>query len=215
MQKYLRLAATAVVIAVLVVIAVHVYGETRATEAQTFDASVHMVQQQTNRMGASVAATHSVVEQDIRDIQALPELVAEWTPRYAEAQDAYRRFDAAIVLAEDQARGYFAAQSALTDRFNDLQQKAAARRQDEADQQLYRVWRQRAHETRDNARRILLRLEDMDTTLRKLELTSEFVFDATRFSDMPAALTDLEGELEQFEEATANIRTITRSPFAE
>ena len=60
---------------------------------------------------------------------------------------------------------------------------------------------------------IVHRLSDMDTTLQKLKLRSDFSFDGGGFSEVPADILALEGKLDQFRIASDNIREIIASPF--
>ena len=190
-----------------------IYGNVQSTEANSFDESVSMVQHQTTNMSIAVAETQATVKQDIASVRDVVTLMDIWEPRFQDAQMAYQKFDSSIMVAEDRAEAYFDAQRLLTAQFNDVEQRSRAEAQDNRDHVLYSEWRGRAHATRDSAKAILNRLEDMDTNLQKLELRSNFAFDAASFADVPIALTELEEDLTQFEIATNNIRAITQSPF--
>ena len=61
--------------------------------------------------------------------------------------------------------------------------------------------------------KIVNRLSDMDTTLQKLKLRSDFSFDASGFSEVPSDIMALEEELAQFQIASDNIREAIASPF--
>ena len=192
-----------------------VFGEVKTSEAVHFDESIDMVHHQTGRMSMTLVDTRTVVDQDTSTVTDITKLLDRWTPRYNLANAAYLRFDAAINLAEEQAEAYFASQRALTDRYHDPERKAQAQTHEDANYELYRQWRERAHRARGNARSILNRLGDMDTDMQKLKLSTEISFDAGGFSDVPAEITNLEAELAQFRTASDNIREITVSPFAE
>ena len=53
----------------------------------------------------------------------------------------------------------------------------------------------------------------MDASLRKLELRTDFVFDASSFQEVPAAILELDAELSEFRAASETIREVTASPF--
>ena len=53
----------------------------------------------------------------------------------------------------------------------------------------------------------------MDAVLRKLELRTDFVFDASSFQEIPAAISELNAELSEFRAASETIRVATASPF--
>ena len=213
----MRKAFSAAVLGVLVAIGASVgwlvFGEVQTSEAVHFEESMGLVHHQTGRMSGTLADTRTVVDEDIASVTNITELLGRWTPRYSEANAAYLRFDAAINLAEEQAEAYFTSQRTLTDRYHDQVKKAQAQDRDDANYELYNQWRDRAHRARENARRILDRLDDMDTDLRKLKLSSEMSFDAGGFSDVPGEITNLEAELAQFQTASDSIREITVSPF--
>ncbi len=211
----------AFIVAVLVVLTVLgtsvgwlIFGETRTSEAAHFEESVRMVHHQTERMSSTLVESGTVVRDDVSAVTDITELLNLWTPRYREATAAYKRFDAAIVLAEGQAQAYFESQRALTERYHDSAKKAQAQAHDDADYELYSQWRDRAHRARGNAKNILKRLDDVDIDLQKLKLSTEFSFDAGGFQDVPIEITNLEAELAEFQTASDNIREITASPFA-
>jgi len=150
---------------------------------------------------------------DIGQIADIDDLLDEWTPRFQGAQAAYRRFDAAIMVAEDSAEAYFVAQRALTERFHSQELRARAKAHDDAEFESYGQWRERAHGVRAEALEILNRLSDMDTTLHKLKLRSDLAFDVARFDAVPSDILALEGELAQFQLASDNLRESIASPF--
>lgn len=213
MRTSLRATVTIFAVAVLALGGWLAYGEFGASAAADFDQSVGMVYHQTDRMSGTLGDTKTFVETEVAAITSISALLAEWTPKYNSARSAYTRFDAAIVAAEARAEDYFASQRLLTERYHDPERRASAEQRDESDYALYEQWRGQAHSARDNAWNILKRLDDMDTDLRKLELTSEFSFDSGKFREVPLAITSLDDELEQFQAASENIREITASPF--
>ena len=213
LRKFFNLAIIIGIITVLAGIGWKAYGEFNISDAAQFDASITMVNHQTERISESFDTTRAFVATGIEQINDLSALIEEWTPRYTQAQIAYRRFDAAIVAAEDRADAYFAAQRALTEGYDSEESRARAEAEDNADFELYRQWRERAHDVRGEALGIMNRLGDLDTDLQKLKLRSEFSFDAGAFSEVPTEIISLGDELEQFQVASENIRKITGSPF--
>ena len=199
-----------------------VYGTTETSAAVQFDESINMVHHQTNRISTTLGDTGTFVnteiaaapsEQQNSAITSISELIGEWEPRYNEAKIVFRKFDSAIVAAEQRAEEYFISQRTLTERYHDPEKRARAQGYDDADYTLYEEWRDHAHRTRDHAQAIMVRLDDMDTDLKKLQLSSEFSFDGEVFREVPKAIFLLDQELEEFQLASDNIREITASPF--
>ena len=215
MRKAFKLAVLGVLVAIGASVGWVVFGEVQTSEAVHFDESVGMVHHQTERMSVTLADTRTVVDEDIASVTDITELLDRWTPRYNRANAAYVRFDAAINLAEERAEGYFAAQRMFSERYHDQARKAQRQAYDDAVYEGYTRWRDQAHRTREDARSILNRLDDMDTDLQKLKLSSEFTFVAGGFSDVPVEITNLEAELAEFQTASDNIRDLMVSPFAE
>ena len=224
MQKLLRLLVLAGAIAVAAGFAWLVYDETETSAAAKFDESIGMVHHQTDRMSETLGETGAFVtsniatpavsaEKQVSEITSISELIDEWEPRYNEPQTVYLKFDSAIVAAEQRAEAYFASQRALTERYNDLEKRARAQEYDDEDYSLYEEWRTRAHRARSHAQEIMAKLGDMDTDLRKLQLSSEFSFDGGAFREVSQAILLLDQELADFQLASENIREITASPF--
>ena len=217
MSNVLTLVVTAVVIALAASVGWSIYGKVNTSEAAHFEESIGMVAHQTMRMDTSLQQTGSVVTADVSTITNIRQLLNEWTPRYEQAAWAYARFDAAIVAAEQQAEAYFTEQRAFTARYHDEVLRASREVNDAMEHQHYGEWRDRAYQVRSNARRLLDRLEDMDTDLHKLKLTTEMsaAFNVSGFRDVPLEITTLGEELSEFQVASANIRAVTASPFRE
>ncbi len=215
LRKFLQLAVVAIVVAVAAGFGWLAYGEVNTSEAVHFDESISMVRHQTESVSVTLVDTGAFVDAGVANITDVSLLLGEWTPRYNGAQSSYQKFDSAIAAAEVRAEAYFASQRALTGRYHDPVRRARAQANDDANYALYTQWRSRAHQTREHARNILKRLDDMDTDLRKLELSSEFSFDAGGFDTVPSAISALDDELSQFQIASENIRDITVSPFEE
>ena len=176
-----------------------------------------MVNHQTGRMGESLDTARTFISTeisaDIGQATDIAILLDEWLPKYQQAQIAYRRFDAAIIAAENSADAYFAAQRALTEQFHSEELRTQARARDDAEFQQYEDWGERARGVRAEALEIVHRLSDMDTTLRKLKLRSDLSFEVGGFSEVPSDILALEEELVQFQIASDNIREIVASPF--
>ena len=150
------------------------FGEVNKSEAAHADASFSMVNHQTGRMGESLDIARTFITTEISanigQITDISTLLDEWSPRYQQAQIGYRRFDAAIIAAENSADAYFAAQRALTERFHNQELRTRARADDDAEFQQYEQWRERASGVRAESLEIMHRLSDMDTALQKLKL---------------------------------------------
>ena len=213
LRKLFTLTITAGIVAVLAGIGWTAYGDFNTSEAAHLDASISMVNHQTGRMGESLDNTRTFVSTQIEQITDISTLIKEWTPRYAQARTAYRKFNAAILSAEDVADAYFSAQRALTERYHSEELRSRAEADEEADFALYRQWRDRAHSVRSEALNIMNRLSDMDTDLQKLKLSSEFSLDTGGYDELPSDIFALGDELAEFQIASENIREITFSPF--
>ena len=208
---------TASIVAVIAGVGWIAVGEVTKSEAAQVEASFTMVNHQTGRMGESLDTARTFISTeisaDIGQVTDIAILLDEWLPKYQQAQIAYRRFDAAIVAAENSADAYFAAQRALTEQFHNEELRVQARARDDAEFQQYEDWRGRARGVRAEALEIVHRLSDMDTTLRKLKLRSDLSFEIGGFSEVPSDILALEEELVQFQIASDNIREIVASPF--
>ena len=140
-------------------------------------------------------------------------LISEWEPRYDGAKLAYSKFEASITNAKATVADYFAKQQALTEQIQDPANQARARQDDENDLILYRRWEAQADSALAKARKIGIQLDDMDASLSKIKLRADFVFDASAFREVPAAIVELDRELADFQVASDNIRAATGSPF--
>lgn len=217
MRSILRLVATTVVIALAASVGWLTYSTVNTSATTNFQESIGMVSHQAMRVDTSLQQTGSVVPTDVSTITGIHQLLEEWTPRYEQAASAYGKFDAAIITAERQADAYFIEQTSLTAKYNDPVLRAKRQVNDEMEYQQYVAWRDNAHQVRSKARRVLDRLEDMDTDLHKLKLTTEMssAFNVSGFDDVPLEITALGAELSEFQAASANIRAMTASPFKE
>ena len=208
-----KFTALACFVVVAVVIGWLIYGERSVSEASQFRESIEMVDYQTGGVSNPIGNTGHLVERNIAEITDVAELIAEWTPRYQATKEAFKKFDLAIVAAEEQAELYFQSQSDLTAQLNDHDLRIRAQARDDAYEKQFLEWQVLAHHVRSQARTIILRLDDMDIELKKLELLSEMSFDAMGFREVPDEITALDLELEQFKAASENIRQLTESPF--
>ena len=217
LRRFFSIIITASIVVVVVGVGLIAFGEASKSEAAHADASLRLVNHQTGRMGESLNSAGTFISTeisaDVGQITDLSTLLGEWSPRFQQAQTAYLKFDAAIATAESSADAYFAAQRALTEGFHSEESRARARAEDDAEFAQYEQWRERAREVQQEALEIVNRLSDMDTTLQKLKLRSEFSFDASGFNEVPSDILALEEELAQFRAASDNIREIIASPF--
>ena len=228
-RRTLKYALIAVVVAVIAYTGLTVYGEVTRTEAARMSDSVQLAENQAENMnralgdvsvfagGASGGNASEVGSQpttaEIAKVTSIDALIDRWEPRYDDAKLAYVKFEAAIDNAKASAAGYFATQQALTERINDPATKAKARQDDERDLALYRQWEAQANSALAKALAIGKQLDDMDASLRKLELRTDFVFDTSSFQDVPTAILELDAQLSEFRAASETIRAATGSPF--
>ena len=209
--KWISIAA---VVAVVAGIGWMAFGEVNTAEAAQLDESMSMVRYQTAGMNQALEETGQFVAQtNVAEVTDINSLLGLWEPRYAAAQSAFTKLDSAIALAEQQADSYFAAQRALTAQYNDPERKARRQARDDAFFADYQAWQQDAHNIRDEAAAILRKLNDIDIDLRKLELDSGFSFTGTAIDALPAEISSLDNELNEFDIASENLRAIIRSPF--
>ena len=226
-MRILKYSLIIVVAAVVGYAGLTVYGEVAQTEAARMSDSVQLAENQAENMNRALgdvsvfaggnstgnaSKTGSQPEtSEIARITNIDTLIYRWEPRYDDAKLSYVKFEAAIDNAKANAADYFATQQALTERINDS--AAKAREDDEHDLALYREWETQADSALAKARAIGLQLDDMDASLRKLELRTDFVFDTSSFQEVPAAIFELNSELIEFRAASETIRAATGSPF--
>ena len=217
LRTFFSITITASIVGVVVGVGWIVFGEVSKSEAAHADASFSLVNHQTGRMGESLNSAGTFISTeisvDIGQITDISALLNEWSPKYRQAQTAYRKFDAAIIAAESSADAYFAAQKALTEGFHSEELRERARADDDTEFEQYKQWRERASAVQKEAVEIMYRLGDMDTSLQKLNLRSDFSFDTGGFSEVPADILVLKEELAQFQIASDNIRETIGSPF--
>ena len=215
MRRVFEIIAIAVVLALIAGVAWSIYGKSQISAAEQLDESMEMVSHQTANMSEALEDIGEFIEVvEIAKVTQVNELITLWEPFYDSSRTIYERFDASIILAEQRAIGYLEAKKALTELYHDPEKQAEARLRDEEEQALFEVWLEQAYQTREDAWDILLRFEDMDTDLRRLRLTAEFVFDAGLLDSMSAEVADLNAQLADFQTASENIQAVTKSPFA-
>ena len=194
LRTFFNITITASMVAVVVGVGWIGFGEVSKSEAARADASFSLVNHQTGRMGESLNSDGifigTEISVDIGQITNISALLNEWSPKYRQAQTAYRTFDAAIIAAESSADAYFAAQKALTEGFHREELRDRAPASDDTEFEQYKQWRERASAVQKGAVEIVYRLGDMDTTLQKLNLRSDFSFDTGGFSEVPADCSD-------------------------
>ena len=150
---------------------------------------------------------------DIASITDLDTLIAEWRPRYSATKIAYTKFRASINNAKSRAAEYFAQQQAITMQIQIAENRERARLEDEREISLYQKWKEQADAALRMAADIVIRLDDMDANLQKMELRADFVFDASAFQEVPQAISNLDRQLVDFHAASENIKAVTGSPF--
>ena len=228
-MRILKYSLIIVVAAVIGYAGLTVYGEVAQTEAARMSDSVQLAENQAENMNRALGDVSVFAggnsdgnasepgsqpeASEIAKITNIDTLIYRWEPRYDDAKLSCVKFEAAIDNAKASAAGYFATQQALTERINDPAGKAQAREDDEHDLALYREWEAQADSALAKARAIGLQLDDMDASLRKLELRTDFVFDTSSFQEVPAAIFELNAELIEFRAASETIRAATGSPF--
>ena len=227
LRHTLRLTVIAATVSVIVIAVLAFYGGATQTEAAVLADSVELAENQAGSMSHALNDVSTFASLDDTDGQPqsgssatagtldIHTLLARWEPRYGNARSAYTKLESAIAVAKSSAADYLAAQRAITERIHDPDAKLRAQQEDERDQDLYRQWQQRADAVLAEAHAMGLRLDDMDASLRKLELRADFAFDASSFSEVPTAIADLNRELADFQAASETIREATKSPFEE
>ena len=220
--KLFRWGAIAGIIAIAVSLGLSLYGEVDVSEAAQMDQGFRLVEHQTEGMGAALTESGRFVSEDITpgisqpsvaDASDIDTLIALWEPRFSAAQQAYARFAAAIKIADQQANAYLDTKKALSERFNNAEQKAAAQQEDAYETQLYQAWHIQSLQRLENAAAVLRTLEDLDTGLRRLQLTANFTFDIGQFETVPMEIATLNDSLAEFQGASERIRAVTKSPF--
>ena len=217
LRSAFRIVVTTTIVAVTVGIGWIAFGEIGESKAAQVNESFSLVNHQPEEVGQALAGAGAFIDAevnaDIAQIRDLSVLLDAWSPKYQKSDIAYRKFDAAIIAAENRADAYFAAQRALTEEFHSPELTAQARAEDDAEFSQYEQWRNRAHAIRASVLQIMHSLHDMDATLQKLLLRADFSFDVRQLNEVPLNILELEQELSQFQTASDNIRKTIGSPF--
>ena len=146
---------------------------------------------------ASVDTGRGDVATDER-VAAIENLRSTWSPRYRQAEEEHRRLAYRIEHADRAAKRYFSVQTELTAYIKDREQRRRAEASDRAEMEVYRQWRAQAHQTMNQADRIMDDLHDMDIRITKQLLSASFASVYQDFLELPIAIRDLHRDLEQF-----------------
>ncbi|MYC32525.1 MAG: hypothetical protein F4X64_05040 [Chloroflexi bacterium] len=202
-------------------------GDTESTDSGTIS-PVRLVNEATSFIrGFGVATVLAAEDADTEDSAAIPQpqigevgevanidiLLAHWSPRYADAKLSYVKFETAVEMAKASAASYFAVQNELTEQISAPDRQEQERANDQRDRTLYLMWEAQADSTLSKAKAIGMQLDDMNISLEKLKLRTDFAFDATAFQEVPAAILELNDDLSEFQAASEAIRAATDSPF--
>ena len=131
-------------------------------------------------------------------INAIRNLRDAWSPRYQQAEEEHRWLSHRIEHADRAARRYFETQSNLTQRINNSEDRLRAAQGDIEEREIYRQWREQAGRTMAQADQIMADLQDMDIRITKQLLSANFASVYQDFQQMPAAISALRRDLEQF-----------------
>lgn len=137
------------------------------------------------------------VNRDERVI-AVENLRDAWEPRYRQAEEEQRRLALRVEHADRAAARYFEVQEGLTGQISDPEARLRAERDDRAEREMYRRWREQAGRTMDQADRIMVDLRDMDIRITKQVLSANFAAVYQDFQEVPAAISALNQDLERF-----------------
>ena len=141
-------------------------------------------------------------------IAAIENLRNLWAPRYHQAQEEHRRLDYRIEHAERAAKLYFKAQGELTRQIKNPEDRARATASDREEREVYRRWRDQAHQTRSQADRIMDELHDMDIIITKQLLSANFAAVYHDFLELPIAISELHRDLVQFRARSEEIGAV-------
>lgn len=131
-------------------------------------------------------------------VMAVNRLKRAWAPRYARAVDEFRRFEERVEHARDMAYDYLEVQQRLTQHVNDRQLRRTHEARDAHEQILILEWMNQADNVLEDARAIKFKLDDMNISITKLELSATFAAVYEGFLKIPLAITLLNEELDRF-----------------
>ena len=146
---------------------------------------------------ASVDTGRGDVDTDER-VAAIENLRDTWSPRYRRAKNEHRRLAYRIEHADRAAKQYFSVQTELTGYIKNREERRRAEASDQAEMEVYRQWRAQAHQTMNQADRIIVAFSDMDIRITKQLLSASFASVYQDFLELPVAIRDLHRDLEQF-----------------
>ena len=131
-------------------------------------------------------------------VMAVNRLKRAWSPRYARAVDEFNRFEGRVEHARDMAYNYLEIQQRLTQEVRDRGLRRTHEERDAQEQILILEWMNQADNVLEDARAIKFRLDDMNVSITKLELSATFAAVYEGFHEMPLAITLLNEELDKF-----------------
>lgn len=137
---------------------------------------------------------------------AIADLRSAWQPRYDRALDEFERFEERITRCRGIADEYFAIQRELTARLAPDDRRLYAE-YDAAEFERYRQWQDQADRTLRQAEDIMADLHNLNIIITKLELSAEFSALYASFVTLPAELTQLHRELDQFRQQSDLIQS--------
>lgn len=146
---------------------------------------------------ASVDTGRGDVATDERVI-AIENLRDIWSPRYRQAEEEHRRLVYRIEHADRAAKRYFSVQTDLTGHIKSREERRRAEASDRAEMEVYEQWSTQAHQTLNQADRIMDDLHDMDIRITKQLLSANFTSVYRDFLELPIAISQLHRDLEQF-----------------
>ena len=145
-------------------------------------------------------------------IIAIENLRDVWELRFRQAEEEHRRLVYRIDHADRAARRYFDTQAELTRRIGNIEDRLRAEGTDQAEQEIYRRWREQAGRTMAQADVIMADLRDMDIRITKQLLSANFASVYHDFQRVPIAINALHRDLEQFRARSEEISATFRGP---
>ena len=129
---------------------------------------------------------------------AMEDLRDAWGPGYRQAAEEHRRLAYRIEHAQRAARRYFQAQSELTGRIRNPEERSRAQAGDRSEMRVYARWRDQAQRTMAQADWVMNHLHDLDVRITKQLLSANFASVHQDLLELPIAIRDLRRDLEQF-----------------
>ena len=138
-------------------------------------------------------------------VMAARQLKDSWTPLFEQAHRDYEEMNVRITLAKETADEYFAQQASLTETINDPEFRADLAAQDLAQHKAFTSWAIKADKLAEAAYVMMKDMEDVDVFIAKANLSAHFVALQKSTSALPASMTALNDQLEQFKAATNDL----------